>query len=301
MKDSKGNNLPDFLIVGAPKCGTTSMYHYLDEFDDIFMSIPKEPKFITSQFLDLSFKGKGDCRKGKFIKDYDSYTKLFEIVTNQIAGEASADTLYYYKESIPKIKEIIGDPKILIFLRNPINRAFSAYMHLRRDLRETVPTFKEAISLENKRIEENYIFLWHYLNVGKYYEQVNAYLNEFSDVKIILFDDLKREPKKIIQEVRSFLGLEKKDFDFKVEKFNQSGSLKHPWLKKIYTKNNFLMKFISKLIPSNFKGKVRDRVFALEKATLKKEDKEFLQEYFKDDILNLQDLIKRDLTHWLKE
>lgn len=301
MKDKLGNNLPDFLIVGAAKCGTTSMYYYLDKFDDVFMSKPKEPKFITSLFLDSKFKGKGDMDIAKgFVTSYDEYVKMFENVKeNRILGEASPDTLYYYKKAIPKIKETMGNPKIIIFLRNPVDRAFSAYMHMRRDLREEL-SFKDAIEKEDFRIQENYVFLWHYLKVGNYYEQVKAFKEEFSNVKVFLFDDLRQNSKNLIEEVRFFLGLKKIKFNFDNEKFNQSGEPKYPLLKEIFIKDNYFKRIIKRVLPNNIKGAVKGKVMQLEKVSLSDEDRSFLKRYYKEDILKLQSLIDRDLSAWLK-
>jgi len=300
MKDIKNNKLPEFLIVGAAKSGTTSLYNYLNDFDDVFMPDLKEPKYITSTFLKSPFQGKGDLEVNRGItKSYEDYCNLFKGANeDQLKGEASADNLYYYEKSIPKIKETLGQPKIIILLRNPINRAFSAYMHLRRDLRETMD-FREAIGKESQRINNNFEFIWHYLAVGNYYEQVKAFKENFKDVKIILFDDLKSQPIKIIEEVRTFLGLEKKEYHQKaVEKFNQSGEPRYPKLKKSVLK--LREKGIRKIIPPALRKIIREKVFTLDRTVMQNEDKEYLKNYYKDEIFKLENFINRDLSHWLK-
>ena len=146
--------LPNFLLVGAAKCGTSSLHKYLDQHPEIFMSKHKEPRFISSQATPFPLNGPGDHKvEAWYVKNYDDYEKLFEGAGEYPAvGESSADTLYFYKGTIPVIKKYLGDPKIVIMLRNPVKRAFSAYQHLVRDLREDL-SFEEGLEREPERIE----------------------------------------------------------------------------------------------------------------------------------------------------
>ena len=94
--------LPNFLVVGAAKAGTTSLYHYLKEHPEIFLPEIKEPKFITSQIVEYPFRGNGDelVEKG-IIKRIAEYAALFTGSENAtVIGEASADTLYYYERAV---------------------------------------------------------------------------------------------------------------------------------------------------------------------------------------------------------
>ena len=139
--------LPNFLIVGAPKSGTTSFNYYLKEHPQIYMSRVKEPYFFTSQRLQLPESGPGDYKR-KYIKEFSQYKELFNNVGNEIAiGEASTDTMFYHSFTINEIHKFVGDPKILIFLRNPVDRAFSAYTHLLRENREP-HSFEEGLDQE---------------------------------------------------------------------------------------------------------------------------------------------------------
>lgn len=301
MKDKRKNNLPDFLIVGAAKSGTTSIHHYLNEFEDISLPSPKEPKYITSKFLNLPFKGLGDkVVNESIIKSYEDYCGLFKNSNeDQLIGDASADNLYYYKQAIPEIKSLLNQPKIIIVLRNPIDRAFSAYMHMRRELREPL-TFYEALRNEQHRIDNNFEFIWHYVNAGLYYEQVKAYLNSFSAVKIFLFEDLKSDSKKVISEIRKFLGLNECDFELPIKRFNESGEPKFPRLKKMIMRDTIVKKKFKKMFSNKFRNGLKEKLFSLEKVDISEADKKYLQEIFREDIKKLQNLINRDLSSWLK-
>jgi len=151
-KNKVKNKLPNFLIVGAAKSGTTSLYHYLKQHTEIYMSSIKEPKFITSQFLTFPFKGTGDEKvEQNIIKSFREYCNLFKDVNNdKMIGEASADNLYFFKKAINIITHYLKKPKIIIILRNPIERAFSHFNQFIRDNREYL-SFEEALKEEKNR------------------------------------------------------------------------------------------------------------------------------------------------------
>lgn len=302
------SKLPNFLIAGAAKAGTTSLYYYLNEHPEIYMSPIKEPKFITSNFIKFPFKGIGDEKVEKnIIKNWDSYLELFSGVKEEKAiGEASADNLYYYEQSIFYIKKFLGDVKIIIILRNPIERAFSSYIHLVRDNREFL-TFEEALEQEEIRKKENWEFIWHYKSVGFYYNQVKAYLENFSNVKIYLYDDFKENPLKVVQDIYRFLGVDDSFVPKNIKtQFNVSGIPKNKLLQRFLTKPNMLKKaikpFVKVLIPKGTRQKIINKLINnnLEKSQMKPEAREYLKDIYREDILKLQELIKRDLSHWLK-
>lgn len=300
--------LPNFLVVGAAKAGTTSLYYYLKEHPEIFLPEIKEPKFITSQIVRYPFKGIGDelVEKG-IIKKFAEYIDLFSDSNNATAiGEFSADTLYYYDKSIGIIKRYLGEPKILIILRNPIERAYSAYIHLLRDDRESFG-FMAALANEETRKNANWEFIWFYKDVGLYYKQVKAYLENFDLVKIYLFDDLKKDTLGFVQDICRFLGVEDSFVPTSIsEKFNVSGVPKNRFLQRFLLHDNTFRKILRPavrfLMPD---GEKRQKiVLKLQQGNLKKEPmpseaREYLRDFFKEDILMLQDLIRRDLSHWL--
>ncbi len=297
--------LPNFLIVGAAKAGTTSLYHYLEEHPEIFMSPLKEPKFITSNFLKFPFRGIGDDEvERKIIKDFNSYVTLFEDAKKEKAiGEASADNLYYFEQSPFFIKKFLGDVKIIIILRNPIDRAFSAYTHLVRDGREYL-NFEEALQEEEKRKKENWEFIWFYKDVGFYYKQVKAYIENFSKVKIYLYEDLKDNQLELIKDIYKFLEVDDSFVPSNLRvKYNVSGVPKNKRLHYLLTKPNPIKKIIKPFIPQRIRRNLLNKIIQknLLKPKMKLETKLYLKELYREDILKLQELIKRDLSHWLNE
>lgn len=310
MKYNIQNFIPNFLIIGAAKSGTTSLHAYLSEHQDILMSTPKEPKYFSNRANTISFSGKGDIEVyNSIIKSKIEYKNLFKSEKDFIIkGESSADSLYYYKKVIPLIKKDLKEPYILILLRNPIQRAFSAYTHLIRDERE-INSFEEGLLLESERKELGYEFIWHYKEVGLYYNQVKSYIENFKNCKVILFDDLKKDSQLVVDDTCDFLKLTKIKIN-KDKVYNKSGiprrNLQTLLYKKFIKKRSLLRKIASVFLKETKKEQIalflKEQLFnkQLQKAEMKLETKEQLIDYFKEDILKLEKLIDRDLQHWLK-
>ncbi|GAN31535.1 MAG: sulfotransferase [Candidatus Jettenia sp.] len=305
--------LPNFLIVGAAKSGTTSLYYCLKQHPEVFMSPNKEPRFITAQFVKFPLKGIKDWKiERKIIKNFDEYKKLFSKVSYEKAiGEASVDNLYFYVNAIKYIKEYLGEVKIIIILRNPIERTFSHYMMLRRDLREYL-SFEDALKAEDERKRKNWGYGWHYQSVSLYYEQVKAYLENFNQVKVCLYDDLKSNPIGLAKDIYSFLGIDSSFIPDMSIKYNVSGIPRNKFVKIVC---NFLRKPTKPTLRNSIITQIC-KVFLIEKKRvkfveyldtknlkkieMKPEMREYLKGLFREDILQLQDLLHRDLSHWIE-
>lgn len=171
-------NFPNLLIVGAAKSGTTSLYNYLSKHPDIFMSVNKEPHFLINKEI-------GSTRIPNGINDLEEYTQLFINGSSfKYRGEASAMYLQFPDISIKNIRKYLSPKtKILIMLRNPIDRAFSGYHHVRRFNKIENLNFEEAINVCEDRYVRNLNITpaSRYLNIGLYSEKVSKYLNEFKE------------------------------------------------------------------------------------------------------------------------
>ncbi|WP_022671139.1 sulfotransferase family protein [Hippea alviniae] len=299
--------LPNFLIVGAAKAGTTSLYYYLREHPEIYLSDIKELRFFSN--MEGNFQGPGDENVNKSVsKSIDEYESFFEKINGEKAiGDISPDYLYYFKNSIDNIKNFLLNPKIIIVLRNPIDRAFSQYLHFTRDGRETL-SFEKALKLENRRKELNWEWAWFYKDVGLYYNQVKAYLENFENVKIYLYDDLMNNRLGVVQDIYRFLEVDDNFVPESLnEKFNVSGIPKNRFLHEFLSKDSLVKKLIRPVVrtvmPDREKRqKLINKIMQknLKKPKMKPETREYLKQFYKEDILKLQDLINRDLSHWLE-
>lgn len=301
--------LPNFLIVGSAKCGTSSLHEYLAQHPEIFMSKKKEPRFISSQGMSFPLNGPLDAGVEKwYVKTFEEYAQLFEhAVGFKVVGESSADTLYYHSHTIETIKKYLGNPKILILLRNPVKRSYSAYQHLVRDMREEL-SFEDALELESQRIKDNWELIYHYRNVSKYYEPVRAFLMNFDSVKVILNEDLERNPNETLREIFKFLEVNP---DFLVKdtstRHNLSGKPRSQWLHQFLFEGHpirdMIRPVVRMLIPSESRKKMSLKVqqLNLKRTTINPETANKLLEEFHTDIDNLQKLTSLDLSRWLKK
>lgn len=294
--------LPNFLIVGASKSGTSSIYHYLRQHSEIFLSnIQKEGRFFSQ--MTGNFDGPGDKHIDSSItRTLDDYIALFYGFAGEKAvGDISPEYLYYFEKSIPLIKQTLDkDVKIIIILRSPVDRAFSGFNHYKRDKREYL-TFEEALEKEDERRLNNWIWAWQYKNSGLYYQQVKAYLDNFKNVKVLFFEDFNDSPIRILKEICEFIEVTP-DFEFDTSyKYNVSGDPKNAVLYKLETSRG-LVNFVKKLVPKKIVAKIKKSWSGekqMVKTTMNPETRKQLIEFFRGDILKLQELLKKDLSRWL--
>jgi len=303
---TKEKIIPDFLIVGAAKAGTTSLFYYLDEHPEIFLPEIKEPKYFMSKILNLPQRGKGDDLTYELmIKNQTDYSRLFSGKSStQICGEASVDYLYYSKDVIPLIKENIGLPKIIIVLRDPTMRAFSAYKHLIRDVREN-ETFEEGLKLEDHRIKSNYEFIWHYKRAGLYYENVKDYKEAFPNVKVIIFEEFINNTHGTLKELYSFLGVNSEFIPHLKKRYNFTGKPKSKTLQKLLkgSPNLWLRKVLKKTFNEKTRYVIREKLEKINISdsyqAMEKNTKQMLIDYYKDDKKKLEQLLEIKLKNWL--
>ena len=297
--------LPNFLVIGAAKSGTTALWSFLKQHPAIYMAARKEPHFFSAEEFLPYCRGPGDYKHPSI--DLESYRALYQGVRDETAiGEASNTTLYF-PSAIEKIKLHVPQAKLIAMLRQPADRAFSAYMHLRRDGRETIEDFGEALELEEQRIASKWATLWHYKNVGCYYKQLKPFYDAFprDQIRVYLYEDFSRKPLDVLQDMFGFLDVDplfEPDIEARV---NASGVPKYPRLNaaigKLFDRSNPLRYVSRKLINEDtrllFTRHMRSR--NLVRQTVPPDIRQNLTESFRNEILSLQDLIEKDLSGWL--
>ncbi len=201
-------HLPNFLVVGAHRAGTTATFMYLKQHPDIFIPRKKECRYFAN--LSPEWTGPGDDLTNRAqMTRFEDYHRLFDDVTTQTAiGDISPEYLYYHKESIPRILDALGkDTKIIINLRNPVSRTFSAYTEKLRDGFEKL-TFDEALQAENKRMSEGWAWYWRYTRVSHYHEAVEDFLENFTNVRVVYFDEFSNNTGPTLTSLFRFLDID---------------------------------------------------------------------------------------------
>jgi hypothetical protein len=298
--------MPNFLIIGAGKSGTTSLYHYLKQHPEVYMSPVKEPKFFALEGKTLDFCGPGDDvhMNRKSITDIGAYRALFRGVTNEKAvGEAS--TLYLYSPEAPvRIKHHIPHARLIAILRNPVDRAFSSYLHCIRDRGEPLGDFAQALHEEEGRIENGWGPIWHYKNVGFYSAQLERYFDMFGrdQIKVFLYEDLKGDPVGVLRSIFRFVGVDDKHPPDISLKHNISGVPRSRLVHELLNKPNLIKSTFRPLLPAKLRKRFNHNLtdINLVRPQLSPEVRGRLIETYTEDILRVQELIDRDLSCWLE-
>ena len=297
MKQKK----PNFIVAGAAKAGSTSLYYYLGQHPQISFPKLKEPKYFTYSINNEPHNGPGDYSVDKYaVKSWDKYQSLFKNLNTKFIGDASPDYLYYSKLISKQIRNELGDIPIVIILRNPIMRAFSAFTYLRRDNRENL-SFRKAINEEKNRISKNFDFIWHYKSCGLYMSQIKHFEKSFTNIKIIFFDDLVENPLKTTNSVIEFLNL-KKITTLNTTAYNPSG-IPNTWYSKfLLNRRSKISLYTREALKMVMPRQMLERVAktSLSKMHISEEDFLYLKEYFSDEIKSLENHLNRDLSHWTK-
>jgi hypothetical protein len=245
--------LPSFFVLGAAKCGTTSLHAYLEQHPEICMSHPKEPFFFEAEF---------ERGPAYYFNRYFSHWK-----GEQIVGESRHRNLY-----MPYIPQRLANynphARLVVVLRNPVERAVSHWWHWYSRSVEALP-LPQALEADLKRIEAGYRFetaherevygsglqrggrgcFRTYLDTGYYREQIDRYLALFprEQLRVVLFDDLIRDPRKVVREICEFAGADPATADaIDCRRVNRSDPemLKHvspgslAWLSDHYREHN---------------------------------------------------------------
>lgn len=303
------NRLPSFLIIGAGKSGTTSLDNYLKQHPQLFLSPVKEPNFFAYEKIDLNTLDKDALQHyHNSVTDLASYHQLFKDAKDgQLLGETS-NTYLVIEDSVKSIKNHIPNARLIAILRQPTDRLYSRYLHLAREDRLPTENFEDVLDksslwwVRNDLVKEG----WYYKNLSRYFDEFPR-----ENIRVYLDEDLKKEPQKVLSDIFSFLGVEDySDIDFSVT-FNKSGFIKNKAYDNMVGHNSILKKGLKSIIPKSIYAKFK-KVMWLQKGVNNLRDYNLVQpkldkelrnrinnEVYRDDILKLQDLIGRDLGHWL--
>lgn len=298
--------MPNFLIIGAAKAGTTSLYYYLKQHPDIYMSSVKEPHFFSFEGESLSFRranNQPDPINQVAVTTLEQYTQLFDgVTTEKRIGEASPSYLHTPKAA-ERIKFYIPDVKLIAILRHPAERAFSAftgqYLHGVQHGEPHLTNFEEAVHSEEKFMQENWTPIFFYKKLGFYYEQLSYYYQLFpkDQIYVCLNEDLQKDAGRTLANLFRYLEVDEQFVPNTSQIAGASGIPKNEWLYRIF-KNPAVKSLVKPWIPKGMGQRFEKTM--LSKPKMSPEIRQELVELYRDDVLKLQDLLQRDLSHWLR-
>jgi Sulfotransferase domain len=281
---------PSFIIIGAGKCGTTSLHSYLQQHPQIYICPKKETFFFINE------ASRASHRKWGAVESLEAYLSLFESApAGAVIGEISTN-YYRYPESAQQIHDLLPDVKIIAILRNPAERAFSSYQMFVREGHETAQ-FEDILTADN-----------HYVNPGFYYRELTPFFEVFErqQIKILLYDDLCQNPTSFMQDLCRFIGVDEQVALDMSQRQREGGIPKHQGLYALLTRPNPLRGAITSVlklaVPLELRQQWRLSLVkkTTQKARLSASARQQLLTLYHSDILQLQDLIGRDLSSWLQ-
>jgi Sulfotransferase domain len=298
--------MPNFFIVGAPKCGTTALYSYLKQHPEVFLSEMKEPHFFGS---DLSFQNR---------MSPEAYRELFAGAADRPrVGEASASYLYSARAA-SEIHQLDPAARIIVMLRNPVDMLYSLHSEYLSNGLEELPDFQVALDAEESRKRGERLpasltwrsvmfckeFLF-YREVARIAQQVARYVDVFTpkNVHVILFDDFKRDTSAVYRETLGFLGI-RQDFQPNFEVVNPNKTVRSRWLRTFLSNPPRVVQHLARwLLPQRLKLHLYE---GLRDMNLRRESRppldaalrRRLQEEFRPEVERLGSLLGRDLLGW---
>lgn len=214
---------PTFLIIGAARSGTTFLAQQLASHPDVSFSDPKEPHFLAFPGQPLTFTGPGDAEtiNRVAITEPDRWHALFDRPTSA-RGEGSVSTLYYGSTAIETIRSHCPDVRCIAVLREPVDRAYSAWLYQVGKGYET-ESFEHALDLEADRIAAGWHHMWHYEAMGHYASQLTTFIDALGLDRLLVLDHraLQDDPTTTIGRCFAHLGLPAvslTDLDFEVNR-----------------------------------------------------------------------------------
>jgi hypothetical protein len=195
---------PNFFLVGAAKAGTTSIYAYLSRHPEVFFPTVKEPHFFTQVHPAPAQKFLIEA-----VTKRSAYLRLYAHAAGHLViGDASPSYLWHPKAP-ERIRREVRQAKIAIILRDPVERAYSHYLMDYREGAQNRP-FYEALLDDMNRPDKGWGISYLYHELGLYAEQVQRYLESFKpeQVKVLMFDNFRREPQAVLREIADFLCLD---------------------------------------------------------------------------------------------
>jgi len=296
--------LPNFLIIGAAKGGTTALHHYLQQHPEIFMSTPKELRFFLLEGQTPDFRGPGDMEDLQTaVKNLEDYRAHFAEGARFHARGESSPQYMYFPRAAERIRQHIPDVKLIAVLRQPADRAYSAYL-LKRFVGKERLGFADALAAEERRFADGWSHHWHYRRRGFYAAQLRPYFDLFKreQLKFYLYEDFVTDPVGLMQDIFRFLDV---DDSFAPDVSVRHNESKHPrslGLQGFLTEPRAAKNLFKNVVPARWTRRLGDR---LRRQNLKRPERlpdelrRQLTEGYREDIEELQGMIGRDLSHWL--
>jgi hypothetical protein len=293
--------LPTFLVVGAPKAGTSSLHRYVGEHPDVFVPQLKEPCYFgLDDGTPARFCGPGDDREvnAKTVSNRADYEALYDGARpEQARGDFSTQHLGMVG-SAARAAAVVPDARIIAVLREPAGRAASHWA-MKVGLGHETLGFAEALDAEAERLDAGYAPCWGYRRAGCYADQLTAWIDAFGRerVKVALYDDFERDPAAFTAEVFEFLGLDATVRVDTAQRYNRTRTTRRTWVQSA-VRHRGSIRVARAVLPRSARHRLLDRVDATTRPKADPDTVRELRDWYGPERQRLEALVGIDLRAW---
>lgn len=293
----------DLFVVGAAKSGTTALYHYFRHHPSVFVpTTVKETNFMAFEGGFPKPKGPGDARAlSRSITRWADYLRLYGGRTQETVAADVSPAYLYYPQAPRKIAERAPHAKIVIILRNPVECVHSMYAMMRRERREPCRSLLKAFAKSEQRLANGWEWAWDYKNCYRFSAQVKRYLDLFPSSQLFIrrYEDLQNHPQEYYDDLIRFVGIGPIDLERANRRVNTAPRRIDMLQKKragriIYRAGSLAGGLLPQAISGSIHRRLQTPAF-----TLAQDDRKKLADYFRADVLKLQQLLNWDLGEWV--
>ena len=294
---------PQFLIVGAARSGTTALFQYLGEHPGLFLTEPKEPHYFALAGTTPAFTGPGDRQtiNRLAVTDTEAYLALYRAARpDQVRGEASVSTMYH-PAAWARIRAMNPGARLVCVLRDPVDRAFSAYGFMRTRGWEPCATFEEALADEPRRIAAGWHHIWHYTAMSRYGEQLRSALEVFPREQLLVLrhEDMTADPDAVLAQVYAHIGVPPVPRTVDPDP-HRSGEPRNRFVSRVVSTHHPLKKVLSPLVPLSLRRRLRRQIVArnIVRVSYRPETRRALVAEFGPDLDVLEQVTGLDVAAW---
>ncbi len=296
--------LPNFVVIGAGRCGTTSLHHYLEQHPEIYMSRHKSPNYFVSADPQPDHESSVlQSMATQWISNRETYETLFDAVREETAvGEVSPAYLQSV-HSAGRIKEALSSStRIIALLRNPVDRAWAHYLGRRRDGLEACGDFGQLVARELAQPLPDTIAFGSYVGCGRYHHFLKPYYEHFprDNIRIYLFDQFEDDLPSLLRDLFLFLGVNAKHEINAGFQYNRSGVIRNSQLRLLWTKSVKLRTALRPYLPARLRHLARPSLARqVSKPPLDPAIRKSISLALRPDMEQLQRLTGLDISKWL--
>ena len=300
--------LPDFLVIGAPKAGTTALHAALAGHPDLYMSPVKEPKFFLTDGPPPTRGGPGDAQTYReHVWRRADYEALFAAAPEGSLRGESTPFYLHDRDAQLRIRALIPEVKMIALLRDPVERAHSNWTHLWSAGLEPIGDVVEACAAEPQRIAAGWAAFWRYVELGRYGEQLQHLYKIFPRHRILVlrYRRIHAEPAAALDRICEFLGVRTGVID-SIPRENVTNHVADSSSARALRQVLRAGSHVGRHLPLPVRRLARGPLLAAlhrerrPRQPLTWEDRRRLIPYFAEDVALLEELIGEDFGDWLK-